>query len=187
MGQRGLQGHQRRDFLELGNAHPTLLAWAMTWLDTIAQLYRLNDLRLAQPMGSPLYAVHDIAERAHRTPVVGRKNFFGSGSLCSGQLAAAMYTLLMTVKLHRIILRTWLLAYLQACCETGNRASLDIRAFLPWAMRAPELAGMRAHPITTDPTIEGVDTSSPCFYEDLRMTVCCVRDFSPADSQTIRS
>ena len=206
--------HQRRDFLELGNAHPLMLAWAMVWVDAIAQLYRLNDLRLAAPRGSARYTEHDvalrgalqdmddqrarslseatlcepalkvlrsmdkhwggltvfvdhplvpmdnnIAERDHRTPVVGRKNFYGSGSLWSGQLAAAMYTVLMTVKLHKINPRTWLLAYLQACCDAGNRAPADIRAFLPWTMTAPELAAMRACPVATLPTTRGLDTS----------------------------
>jgi len=91
--------------------------------------------------------------------VVGRKNFYGSGSIWSGQLAAAMYTVLMTVKLHKINPRTWLLAYLQACCDSGNRAPQDIRAFLPWTMTALELAAMRTCPATTSPTIEGLDTS----------------------------
>ena len=186
----------------------------MTWVDAIAQIYRHNDLRLAQPMGSPQYAENDIAlrralqdmteeragalsqatlaepalqvlrsmdrhwagllvfvdhpavpmdnniaERAHRTPVVGRKNFYGSGSLWSGQLAAAMYTLLMTVKLHKINPRTWLLAYLQACCDAGNRTPSDIRAFLPWTMTASELAVMRSCPKASDPALEGVDSS----------------------------
>ncbi len=206
--------HQRRDLLELGNAYPLMLEWAMVWVDAIAQLYRLNDLRLEQPRGSARYTEHDIAlrgalqdmadqraralseatlcepalkvlrsmdrhwagllvfvdhpavpmdnnvaERAHRTPVVGRKNFYGSGSIWSGRLAAAMYTVLMTVKLHKINPRTWLLAYLQACCNAGNHAPQDIRGFLPWAMTAPELAAMRACPIATLPTIEGLDTS----------------------------
>lgn len=206
--------HQRRDLLELGNAYPLMLEWAMVWVDAIAQLYRLNDLRLEEPRGSVRYTEHDIAlrgalqdmadqrarslseatlcepalkvlrsmerhwagllvfvdhpavpmdnnvaERAHRTPVGGRKNFYGSGSLWSGQLAAAMYTVLMTVKLHKINPRTWLLAYLQACCDAGNRAPTDLRTFLPWTMTASELAAMRACPIATSPTIEGVDTS----------------------------
>ena len=106
---------------------------------------------------------NNIAERAHRTPVVGRKNFYGSGSLWSGQLAAAMYTVLMTVKLWKLNPRTWLPAYLQACCDAGNRAPTDIRAFLPWTMTAPELAAMRACPVGVAaadiPTIEGLDTS----------------------------
>jgi hypothetical protein len=70
-----------------------------------------------------------------------------------------MYTLLMTVKLHKINPRTWLLAYLQACCDAGNRTPSDIRAFLPWAMTASELAVMRACPKASGPAVEGVDSS----------------------------
>jgi transposase len=39
------------------------------------------------------------AERALRTPVVGRKDFYGSGSEWSATLAAMMYSLLLTVQL----------------------------------------------------------------------------------------
>jgi transposase len=42
---------------------------------------------------------NNTAERDARLAVVGRKNFYGSGSEWSGQLAATMYSLLMTVKL----------------------------------------------------------------------------------------
>ncbi len=45
---------------------------------------------------------NNVAERAARLPVVGRKNFYGSGSEWSGQLAATMYSVLMTVKLWGI-------------------------------------------------------------------------------------
>ncbi len=89
---------------------------------------------------------NNVAERAVRTPVVGRKNFYGSGSLWSGQFAATMYSLLMTVKLWKLNARTWLSAYLQACADAGNHAPADISGFLPWAMDATELAAMRACP-----------------------------------------
>ena len=106
---------------------------------------------------------NNAAERAHRSAVIGRKNFYGSGSQWSGQLMATMYTVLMTVKLSKLNPRTWLLAYLQACCAAGNRAPTDLRAFLPWTMTAPELAAMRACPLGTVaadiPAIEGLDTS----------------------------
>jgi len=42
--------HQRRDFVEFQAAHPeqpALTAWADEWLNDIAQLYQLNDRRLA--------------------------------------------------------------------------------------------------------------------------------------------
>lgn len=99
------------------------------------------------------------AERDARSPVVGRKNFYGSGSLWSGQLAATMYSLLMTVKLWGLNPRTWLSAYLQACADNGNRAPPEINAFLPWAMDATRLGFMRACPLGARRLTEGFDTS----------------------------
>ena len=206
--------HQRRDFLELGNEYPGVLPWAMAWVDAIANLYCLNDLRQQARQGSTEYAAHDdalrqavqdmaeqrntalhevtlsepaakvlrsmdkhwagltvfvdhpavpmdnnVAERAQRTPVVGRKNFYGSGSIWSGQLAATMYSLLMTAKLWKLNPRTWLSAYLQACGDAGNRAPPDIRAFLPWTMSAGELAAMRACPLGQSSLVQGWDLS----------------------------
>ena len=76
--------------------------------------------------------------------VVGRKNFYGSGSQWSGQLAATMYSVLMTAKLWGLNARTWLSQYLHACADNGNRAPADISSFLPWAMDAARLAALRA-------------------------------------------
>ena len=84
------------------------------------------------------------AERSMRTPVVGRKNFNGSGSKNSAELAATMYSLFSTMKLWGLNLRTWLTAYLQACADNGNAPPTDIGAFLPWQMDAKRLAQMRA-------------------------------------------
>jgi transposase len=84
------------------------------------------------------------AERSMRIPVVGRKNFNGSGSEGSAELAATMYSLFATMKLWGLNLRTWLTAYLQACADNGNAPPVDINAFLPWQMDAKRLAQMRA-------------------------------------------
>jgi len=97
---------------------------------------------------------NNIAERDMRGPVVGRKNFYGSGSEWSGELAAMMYSVLMTAKLWGINARTWLRTYLQACADNGNKAPDDISTFLPWMMDAKRLAYMRAGPLT-----ESVDSS----------------------------
>ena len=91
--------------------------------------------------------------------MVGRKNFYGSGSEWSGQLAATMYSVLMTVKLCKLNARTWLSAYLQACADNGNRAPSDMNVFLPWSMDAARLAAMRACPLGVRPLTEGFDTS----------------------------
>jgi transposase len=39
--------HQRRDFIELANAHPDLSGWALSWVERIGELYHLNEARLA--------------------------------------------------------------------------------------------------------------------------------------------
>jgi transposase len=87
---------------------------------------------------------NNTAERDVRTPAVGRKDFYGSGAEWAGQLAATMYSVLMTMKLWQLNVRTWLQAYLQACAEHGGEAPADLAAFLPWHMDAARLADMRA-------------------------------------------
>jgi transposase len=77
---------------------------------------------------------NNTAERAERGPVVGRKNYYGSGSLWSGQLAAMLFSLFQTLALWNINPRLWLTEYLQACAEAGGRAPPDVRPFLPWDM-----------------------------------------------------
>jgi transposase len=206
--------HQRRDFLELANAHPDLSPWAFEWVHAIGELYRLNDLRLQAPPGSteranvqadlqqamqrmahrresaladtqlaaPALKVlqsmaahwcglsvfvdypwvpmdNNIAERDMRAPVVGRKNFYGSGAQWSGELAAAMYSVLATLKLWGINAHAWLSAYLQACAENAQRAPADLSGFLPWAMDETRLAAMRAVAPGVSALVEELDSS----------------------------
>ena len=100
---------------------------------------------------------NNSAERALRGPVVGRKNFYGSGSEWSGQLAAMMFSLLATMKSWPINPRTWLTDYLNACAAAGNRAPADPKPYLPWSMEAARLARMRralcqnTHPLGRTP------------------------------------
>jgi transposase len=104
---------------------------------------------------------NNAGERALRGPVVGRKNFYGSGSEWSGQLAAMMFSLLMTMKLWQINPRTWLKDYLTACASAGNRAPPDLQPYLPWSMEPARLAQMRRAPCenTYARPVETVDTS----------------------------
>lgn len=74
---------------------------------------------------------NNLAERDMRAPVVGRKNFYGSGARWSGELAATMYSVLATLKLWGINAHTWLSAYLQACADNAHRAPADLSGFLP--------------------------------------------------------
>jgi hypothetical protein len=72
------------------------------------------------------------SERILRGPALGRKNFYGSGAAWSGHLAAALFSLLATLKLWKINPRLWLRWYLQSCAEAGGQAPQDIEPFLPW-------------------------------------------------------
>jgi transposase len=72
------------------------------------------------------------SERLLRGPALGRKNYYGSGTLWSGRLAAALFSLLATLKLWQINPRLWLHWYLQSCAEVGGQTPKDIEPFLPW-------------------------------------------------------
>jgi transposase len=75
------------------------------------------------------------AERALRGPVVGRKNYYGSGATWSGELTATLFSLFHTLELWQINPRTWLTEYLNACAAAGSRVPEDFERFLPWNRR----------------------------------------------------
>jgi transposase len=75
---------------------------------------------------------NNLSERRLRGPAVGRKNYYGSGALWSGRLAAILFSILATLKLGQINPRLWLAWYLQSCAEAGGQAPTDIQPFLPW-------------------------------------------------------
>jgi transposase len=79
---------------------------------------------------------NNTAERAERGPVVGRKNYYGSGAPWTGQLAAMVFSLVQTLTLWDLNPRPWLTAYLQACARAGGTAPPDLNSFLPWNLTA---------------------------------------------------
>jgi transposase len=79
---------------------------------------------------------NNTAERTERGPVVARKNFYGSGAVWAGRLAAMMFSLLGTLTLWRIQPRLWLTAYLEACAQAGGQAPADLESYLPWNLTA---------------------------------------------------
>ena len=81
---------------------------------------------------------NNTAERSERGPVVGRKNYYGSGSVWSGELAAMLFSLFQTLCLWGLNPRLWLAAYLGACAEAGGRAPEDVDRFLPWKLSAEQ-------------------------------------------------
>ncbi len=112
---------------------------------------------------------NNTAERILRNPVVGRKNYYGSGSVWSAHLAAMMFSVVQPVLLWGLNPHHWLSAFIQACAENGGQNPSDLRSFLLWQMtpeRREELA--RPVPVTWPPVAclaqemgepEGADTS----------------------------
>lgn len=186
--------HVRRDFLTLALQCPDEKSWAFSWVNLIANLYSLNNIRLScqktpdEPKsqrtlkralskmkkrrdqelcedlpqarrkvleslkvhwpGLILFADHpeipmdnNQAERDLRNAVVGRKNYYGSGSHWSGQLSATLFSLFQTLLLWKINPRAWLTDYLSACAENGGKAPENARDFLPWCLSREQREG----------------------------------------------
>lgn len=80
------------------------------------------------------------SERAIRSGVIGRNNFYGSGSLWSGQLMAATLTILQTARMHGVALRPYLSDYLRACAQNGRQPPQPLERWLPWNYRSEQKA-----------------------------------------------
>jgi transposase len=73
-------------------------------------------------------------ERTLRGPAMGRKNFWGSGAVWAGELAAMLFSVFATLRLWNLNPRVWLTEYLQACARAGGQAPKESDEFLPWKM-----------------------------------------------------
>jgi transposase len=112
---------------------------------------------------------NNLAERTLRTSVVGRKNYYGSGSVWSAHLAAAIFSLVQTILLWGLNPHHWLSAFLQACAENGGQSPTDLSPFVPWQMTAERRAELTQPVPVTWPSLdrdaqelsppEAVDTS----------------------------
>jgi transposase len=89
---------------------------------------------------------NNASERRVRGPAVARKNYYGSGALWSGRLAAMLFSLFATLNLAKINIRTWLTWFLQSCAENGGQVLAEIDPFLPWNMSAEKRREMAIDP-----------------------------------------
>jgi transposase len=89
---------------------------------------------------------NNASERRVRGPAVGRKNYYGSGALWSGRLAAMLFSLFATLPLWKVNPRQWLTWYLQSCAQAGGKAPADITPFLPWNLHAAQPTLLHAEP-----------------------------------------
>ena len=88
------------------------------------------------------------AERALRTPVIGRKNFYGSGAGWAAHLAADVWTITATAAQNGLEPLPLLQDYLTACAQAGSTApaGAELEPFLPWT---PQGRARRAVPAGT--------------------------------------
>ena len=89
---------------------------------------------------------NNSGERSLRGPVVGRKNYYGSGSLASSQLTPEMQSILGTLDLWDINCHLWMTSYLGACADNQSQAPDNIDEFLPWKMSEQRLLQLGSQP-----------------------------------------
>jgi len=82
---------------------------------------------------------NNSAERALRGGVVGRKNYYGSGSQSSAELAAIMFTVIQTLLIWGINPQKWFTDFFDF---TGSAWDKNIKRWLPWNMTIEERAQM---------------------------------------------
>jgi transposase len=75
---------------------------------------------------------NNASERALRNAVVGRKNYYGSGSHWSAELTAELFTIFATLDKNGINCRLWLIEYLYAVARNRCKPPTNATAFLPW-------------------------------------------------------
>jgi transposase len=83
---------------------------------------------------------NNASERIVRGPAMSRKNYYGSGSLWSVCLTAAMFSIVATLKQWGLNPRRWLSWYLESCAAAGGRVPEDVAQFLPWNLTAQRCA-----------------------------------------------
>lgn len=97
---------------------------------------------------------NNTAERCHRGPVLARKNFYGSGALWSGRLAAMLFSLFQTVQIWGLDVGHWLTEYLTACAKAQGQPPPAPERFLPWNMTPEQrqrLSPAKAKPPDPEP------------------------------------
>ena len=102
---------------------------------------------------------NNVAERALRTPVVGRKNFYGSQADWAAHLAAGVWSITATAQRNGHEPLAYLTDYLNACAAAGGKApqGQDLDRFLPWKPDPDNHTGSRDHdppPLTTTTAAE---------------------------------
>jgi transposase len=125
-------------------ADPRLLPACRRVLDSL-QEHWVGLTRFVDDLRIPLD--NNASERKVRGPAVARKNYYGSGALWSGRLAAMLFSLFATLQLWNLNSRRWLTWYLQSCAEVGGQVPTDITPFLPWNLSLEQRAALQTDPM----------------------------------------
>jgi len=75
---------------------------------------------------------NNSAEREIRGPVVGRKNYYGSGSVKMASFTAMMFTIIHTLVANSINPRSWLRWFFNECVLKQEGVFSELEKFLPW-------------------------------------------------------
>ncbi len=109
---------------------------------------------------------NNTSERALRGPVVGRKNYYGSSSVVSAELAGRVWTITATAERAGLNPLTYLRAYLDECARAGGTAPTGqaLTRFLPWAAGTDDLTAWanrpQPNPDTPEPDTPASDARS---------------------------
>lgn len=110
-------------------ADPTLPAVSRKALESLRTHWQGATLFVDHP---EIPMDNNEAERCLRNPVVGRKNYYGSGAVWSGLLSAMLFTLFQTCLRNQIDPQQFLLAFFEACAQNGGRPPEELDEWLPW-------------------------------------------------------
>ncbi len=106
---------------------------------------------------------NNTSERALRGPVIGRKNYYGSGSVISAQLASRAWTITATAARAELNPLAYLRAYLDECARAGGTAPTGeaLTRFLPWAVSAQDRTAWARDPRPNPDTTEADPRAGP--------------------------
>ncbi len=100
--------------------------------------------------------------------MIGRKNYYGSGSVVSAQLPSRAWTITATAERAGLNPLTYLTAYLDACAQASGTAPTGdaLTRFLPWAASADDRTAWAHHPRPNPDTTHPDSTRSKATGSD---------------------
>jgi len=88
---------------------------------------------------------NNSAEREIRGPVIGRKNYYGSGSIKMADFTAMMFTIIHTLVGNAISPRAWLTWFFNDCVMMQDNVCNVIEKYLPWNLTEEKKESLKLH------------------------------------------